>query len=47
MLTPARIAVVAILLLIAGFASWSKLRLADPEDHQPQRWRVEEYPGRK
>jgi hypothetical protein len=36
--------VIAILTLIVVVAAWSKLRFVDPEDHAPQRWKVEEHP---
>jgi len=45
MFTPTRLKIVIVLLLIAVIAAWSKLRLIEPGDHEPQRWRVEEYPG--
>lgn len=45
MFTPTRIKVAIVLLLIAATATWSKLRLLEPEDQEPQRWRVDEYPG--
>lgn len=45
MFTSGRIKVVVVLLLIVVTTAWSKLRLLEPEDHEPQRWRVEEYPG--
>lgn len=45
MITPARVGVLLILLLIVAFASWSKLRFVDENAQEPQRWRVDEYPG--
>jgi len=45
MLTPARTIVLAILLLVALVASWSKLRIVDENDHEPQRWRIDEHPA--
>lgn len=45
MFTPARTIVLAILLLILIIASWSKLRIVDEDDHEPQRWRIEEHPA--
>jgi len=44
-ITPPRVAVILLLLLIAGFAAWSKLRFVDDQSDQPQRWRIEDYPG--
>ncbi len=45
MLTPPRLTALSILLLIAIVAAWSKLRFVDQEDHEPQRWRVDEHPA--
>ena len=45
LITPPRAAVLLILLLVAVIAAWSKLRYVEAEDHKPQRWRLEEYPG--
>jgi hypothetical protein len=45
MLTPARTVALAILLLVVLIASWSKLRIVDEDDHQPQRWRIDEHPA--
>ena len=45
MITPTRVGVLLILLLIVALASWSKLRFVDENAEEPQRWRVEEYPG--
>ncbi len=45
MLTPARTTILAILLLVVLIASWSKLRIADEDDHQPQRWLIDEHPA--
>ena len=45
LITPPRVAVLLILLLVAVIAAWSKLRYVEAEDHKPQRWRLEEYPG--
>ena len=45
MFTPARIIVLAILLLVVLIASWSKLRIVDEDDHEPQRWRIDEHPA--
>ena len=37
---------VLILTLVVGVAAWSKLRFVGREGyHDPQRWRVEDYPG--
>lgn len=47
MFTPKSVSIILILLFIVGIASWSKLRFVDPEDHQEQRWRVDQYPGFK
>lgn len=44
MITPTRVAVLLILLLIGCLASWSKLRFIDEDDHMSQRWRLEEHP---
>ncbi len=38
-------AVLLILSLIVITAAWSKLRYADEEDHEPQRWRIEDHPA--
>jgi len=39
---------VLILTLVVGVAAWSKLRFVGREGyHDPQRWRVEDYPGLK
>lgn len=45
LLTPPRVAVLLILLMVGIIAAWSKLRYVEAEDHKPQRWRLEEYPG--
>ena len=34
-----------LLVLFVVITAWSKLRLLEPEDHDPQRWLVEDYPG--
>ncbi|MCU7933013.1 MAG: hypothetical protein KZQ90_19645 [Candidatus Thiodiazotropha sp. (ex Codakia rugifera)] len=47
MFTPKLIAVVLILSCIVAFASWSKLRFVDEQDHEVKRWRIDEYPGFK
>jgi len=47
MLTPARTVILAILLLVALIASWSKLRIVDEDDHKPQRWLIDEHPAFK
>lgn len=44
MLTRKYMAVAAILALILAVSAWSKLRFVDPEDHAPQRWKVQEHP---
>lgn len=44
MLRGKSLAVVAILTLILVLSAWSKLRFVDPEDHAPQRWKVQEHP---
>jgi hypothetical protein len=37
---------VLILTLVVGVAAWSKLRFVGREGyHDPQRWRVQDYPG--
>lgn len=46
-ITPARTAVVLILLLVSALAVWSKIRFVDDNAQEPQRWRVEDYPGLK
>ena len=38
-------AVLLILSLIVITAAWSKLRYIDEEDHEPQRWRIEDHPA--
>ena len=45
MLTPARLIVLSILFLVVTIAAWSKLRIVDEDDHEPQRWRVDEHPA--
>ena len=45
LLTPPRVAVLLILLMVGIIAAWSKLRYVEAEDHKPQRWRLEEYRG--
>jgi len=45
MFKPTRLKIFVILLVIAVTTAWSKLRLLEPQDHEPQRWRIEEYPG--
>ena len=45
MLTPRRLKIALLLVLIIALTAWSKLRLIGPGDHEPQRWRVDEYPG--
>ena len=47
MFTTLRLIVLAILVLILVFSAWSKLRFLDENSDQPQRWRVEDYPGTK
>ncbi|MCU7891181.1 MAG: hypothetical protein KZQ78_06030 [Candidatus Thiodiazotropha sp. (ex Ustalcina ferruginea)] len=47
MLTPKLVAVLLILSCIVAFASWSKLRFVDEQDHEVKRWRIDEYPGFK
>jgi len=38
-------AVLLILSLIVITAAWSKLRYVDDDDHEPQRWRIEDHPA--
>lgn len=45
MLTRNFLVVLMILVLVVVIAAWSKLRFVDEEDHQPQRWRLEEHPA--
>lgn len=45
MLTPARLIVLSILFLVVTIAAWSKLRIVDEDDHEPQRWRIDEHPS--
>ncbi|MCB1851160.1 MAG: hypothetical protein KDI83_10355 [Gammaproteobacteria bacterium] len=45
MLQPTRTKVTLLLLLIVVVTAWSKLHILDADDHAPQRWRVDEYPG--
>lgn len=45
MLSIKSLAVVAILTLILAVSAWSKLRFVDPEDHAPQRWKVQDHPA--
>ena len=45
MLTRNFLVVLMILILVVVIAAWSKLRFVDEEDHQPQRWRLEEHPA--
>jgi hypothetical protein len=44
MISRKSMAVFAILTLILAVSSWSKLRYVDPEDHAPQRWKVQDHP---
>ena len=37
--------ILLILSLIVITAAWSKLRYVDGEDHEPQRWRIEDHPA--
>ena len=43
-ITPNRVGVLLLLLLIALFAVWSKLRFVDERAQEPQRWRIEDLP---
>jgi hypothetical protein len=45
MITPTRMAVLLILILVVALAFWSKLRFVDESADAPQRWKVDEYPG--
>lgn len=45
MITPNRVAVLLLLLLIAALAAWSKLRLVDDDVFEAQRWRLDEHPS--
>jgi hypothetical protein len=45
MFTAKSVAILVLLLVIVVIASWSKLRFIDPQDHQQQRWRIDQYPG--
>ncbi len=45
MLTPPRLVVLSVIMLIVTLASWSKLRFIEQEDHEPQRWLVDEHPA--
>ncbi len=47
MFTTVRFIVLAVLALILVVSAWSKLRFLDENSDQPQRWRLEEYPGAK
>lgn len=44
MITPTRVAVLLLLLLIVAFSVWSKVRFIDEGAQEPQRWRIEELP---
>ncbi len=44
MLTPARVAVALILILVIALSFWSKLRFVDDTTDAPQRWRIDEHP---
>ena len=37
--------VLMIVFAVVAIAAWSKLRFVEEEDHQPQRWRLEEHPA--
>ena len=39
------IVIFLLLALVVVIAAWSKLRFVDEEDHEPQRWRLEEHPA--
>jgi len=44
MLTPNRVGVLLILLLVPLLAAWSKLRFMDETSFETQRWRIDEHP---
>jgi hypothetical protein len=45
MITRNVLVVFFILALVGIVAAWSKLRFVDEEDHEPQRWRLQEHPA--
>ncbi len=45
MLTLPRLVILSVIMLIVTLASWSKLRFIDQEDHEPQRWLLDEHPA--
>ena len=45
MITRNLLVILFILTLVGVVAAWSKLRFVDEEDHEPQRWRLEEHPA--
>ncbi|MEJ2620232.1 MAG: hypothetical protein P8163_08210 [Candidatus Thiodiazotropha sp.] len=47
MFTAKSFSTLLLLLIIVGVACWSKLRFTDPENHQEQRWRIDQYQGFK
>jgi hypothetical protein len=44
MLTPNRVGVILILLLVTLLAAWSKLRFMDDNSFEAQRWRIDDHP---
>ena len=44
MITSKSLTVFAVLTLIPAVSAWSKLRFVGPEDHAPQRWKVQDHP---
>jgi hypothetical protein len=44
MITPTRVAILLLLLLIVGLSVWSKIRFVDEHAQEPQRWRIEDLP---
>lgn len=45
MITPNRVLVLVILVLIVVVSAWSRLRHIDASDHEPQRIRIEDHPA--
>jgi hypothetical protein len=45
MVTPSRVLVLLLLVLIVGLAAWSRLRFLDEDSFKPQRIRIEDFPA--
>jgi len=45
MVTPSRVLVLLLLVLIVAISAWSRLRFLDEDSFKPQRIRVEDFPA--